>query len=127
MYLKLLNLPLIGSGEVTRIINWVLQSLRLELRPCTDADIDMLLRHWTEPVVRRYLFDDRITDRETVAGFVELSQATFEKYSYGLWVLSGTDQQFQGVCGFCDPLEKCDFLISIAPPYWGQGLATESA
>lgn len=78
-------------------------------------------------MVRRYLFDDRITDRETVAGFVELSQATFQKYGYGLWVLIGTDQQFQGVCGFCDPLEKCDLLISIAPPYWGQGLATESA
>lgn len=107
-------------------MKWVLQSLRLELRPCTDADIDLILSHWTQPMVRRYLFDDRITDRETVAGFVELSQAAFQKYGYGLWVLIGTDQQFQGVCGFCDPLE-CDLLISIAPLYWGQGLATESA
>lgn len=78
-------------------------------------------------MVRRYLFDDRITDRETVAGFVAASQASFQKYNYGLWLLIG-NQQFQGVCGFCEsPLEKCDLIFSIAPPYWGQGLATESA
>lgn len=108
-------------------MNWVLQSLRLELQPCTDADIDLLLDHWTQPSVRRYLFDDRITDWETVAGFVAASQASFQKYNYGLWVLIGTENQFQGVCGFCDPLEKCDLIFSIAPLYWGQGLATESA
>ncbi len=109
-------------------MKWVLQSLRLELRPCTEADIDLLLNHWTQPMVRRYLFDDRITERETVAGFVELSQASFQKYGYGLWVVVGTDKQFQGVCGFCEsPLKKCDLIFSIAPPYWRRGIATQSA
>lgn len=109
-------------------MNWVLQSLRLKLRPCKDADVDLLLDHWTQPSVRRYLFDDRITNWETVAGFVAASQASFQKNGYGLWVLIGTENQFQGVCGFCEsPLEKCDLMFSIAPLYWGQGLATESA
>lgn len=107
-------------------MNRVLQSLRLELRPCTGADVDLLLKHWTEPLVRRYLFDGRIIEREIVAGFVASSSASFQRYGYGLWVLSGTDGEFNGVCGLCDALEKRDLVFSIAPPYWGRGLATES-
>jgi hypothetical protein len=56
----------------------MLSSSRLNFRPCTDADVDLLLEHWTEAMVRRYLFDDRITDRETVARFMELNSALFQ-------------------------------------------------
>lgn len=79
-------------------------------------------------MVRRYLFDDHIIDRETVAGFVASSLASFQRFGYGLWVLIGTDGAFQGICGFCEsPLLGRDLVFSIASPYWGQGLATESA
>lgn len=110
------------------IVNQVLQSSRLELQPCTGADIDLLLKHWTEPMVRRYLFDDCIIESEIVAQFVAASSASFQKYGYGLWVLFGTDGEFNGVCGLCDrTIERHDLLFSIPPPYWGRGLATESA
>lgn len=104
-------------------------SLRLNFRPCAIADTYLLLQHWTEPMVRRYLFDDRITDRETVAGFVELSSALFQSKGYGLWMLSGkTDGEFKGVCGLWDgQLVSPDLLYSISPSVWGCGLATESA
>lgn len=108
-------------------MNLVLQSSRLELQPCTGADIDLLLKHWTEPLVRRYLFDGRIIEREIVAGFVASSAASFQRSGYGLWVISGTDGEFKGVCGLCDAVEKRDLVFSIAPPYWGRGLATEGA
>jgi len=79
-------------------------------------------------MVRRYLFDDRIINREIVEQFIAASSASFQRYGYGLWVLIGTDGEFQGVCGLCESaLEKRDLLFSIAPPYWGRGLATESA
>jgi RimJ/RimL family protein N-acetyltransferase len=107
----------------------MLSSSRLNFRPCTDADIDLLLQHWTEPMVRRYLFDDRITDRETVAGFVELSSTLFQNKGYGLWILTGkADGEFKGVCGLWDgEVVSPDLLYSISTSVWGQGLATESA
>lgn len=109
-------------------MNPALQSLRLDLRPCTAADVDLLLRHWTEPSVRRFLFDDRVVERETVAGFVAASSASFEKDGYGLWLLNGrADGEFRGVCGLCETVVKPDLLFSIAPPYWGRGLAAEAA
>ena len=78
--------------------------------------------------MRHYLFDDCITDRETVAGFVAKSAASFEKQGYGLWILTDKiDGGFRGVCGFGETMTKPDLLFSIAPPYWGRGLATESA
>lgn len=93
-----------------------------------ETDVDLLLNHWTEPLVRRYLFDDLITDRETVAGFIAQSTASFQKDGYGLWVVTGKlDGGFRGVCGFCETIARLDLLFSIAPPYWSQGLATESA
>lgn len=112
-------------------MNQVLQSLRLNFRLCTDADVDLLLSHWTQPMVRRYLFDDRIIDRQTVEQFVTSSSTSFAKYGYGLWILTNkTDGEFQGVCGlylFDETQQKPDLVYSIATPYWGQGLATQSA
>ncbi|RCJ39201.1 hypothetical protein A6770_12230 [Nostoc minutum NIES-26] len=112
-------------------MNLVLQSLRLNLQPCTEADIDVLLKHWIEPKVRRYLFDDRIIDYETVEGFVSASCSSFQKNGYGLWILvDKTDGKFKGVCGLYDDretLKKPDLIFSIATTYCGQGLATESA
>ncbi|PSB05124.1 GNAT family N-acetyltransferase [Merismopedia glauca] len=107
----------------------MLSSSRLAFRPCTDADIDLLLQHWTEPMVRRYLFDDRIIDRETVAGFIELSSTLFQNKGYGLWVLTNkANGEFQGVCGLWDgEVVSPDLLYSISTSAWGQGLATESA
>lgn len=106
-----------------------LQSARLLLQPCDGADVDLLHQHWTEPGVRRYLFDNRAIDIETVSRFVATSCASFSKYNYGLWLLRGSDDhQFRGVCGLYDgEYEDPEILFSIATPYWQQGLATESA
>lgn len=104
-------------------------SSRLYFQPCTLADTDLLLQHWVEPMVRRYLFDDRVTDRDTVEGFLEVSSALFQSKGYGLWMLKGkTDGEFKGVCGLWDgEVVSPDLLYSICPSVWGCGLATESA
>jgi len=109
-------------------MEYLLQSARLELRPCADTDVELLLGHWTEPAVRRYLFDDRVIDRETVEKFVIASAASFQQAGYGLWLLADrTDGEFRGVSGVCETVIHPDLLFSIAPSHWGQGLATESA
>jgi [ribosomal protein S5]-alanine N-acetyltransferase len=106
-----------------------LQSSRLLLEPCDSSDIDLLHQHWTEPLVRRHLFDERVIDIEMVSGFVAASHASFAQHEYGLWVLRGRDDDhFRGVCGLYNgEYEDPELLFSIATPYWQQGFATESA
>jgi RimJ/RimL family protein N-acetyltransferase len=99
------------------------------MNPCGEADIELLHSHWTEPDVRRYLWDGRIITRETVREFVRAGLVSFRKRGYGLWILS--DKRggvFRGVCGLRDgDLPSPELLYSIAPPHWGAGLVTESA
>lgn len=109
-------------------MNYVLESLNLNLRPCAEADVKLLLNHWTKPLIRRYLFDDQMTDRPTVASFVEQSENNFKTLGFGLWVLTDkVDGGFRGVCGCMEKEMKPDLLFSIEPDFWGNGLATESA
>lgn len=107
----------------------VLHTSRLTLHPCDEADIELLHRHWTEPDVRRYLWDGRIINRETVREFVNSSLESSQKYDYGLWVLlSKPEGAFRGVCGLRDgSLEWPELLYSVTPKHWGAGLATESS
>jgi RimJ/RimL family protein N-acetyltransferase len=105
-----------------------LESARLKFRPCAQEDLDLLLRHWTQPLVRRYLFDDRIADRPTVKTFIRQSAGNFTELGFGLWLLTDkVDGGFHGVCGFTEKDGSPDLLFSIEPEHWGQGLATESA
>lgn len=108
----------------------ILQSDRLQLCPCQETDSSLLHTHWTEPQVRRYLFDDQAVDRETVTHFVEQSCDLFRQHRYGLWIiLDATNGIFQGVCGLWHgPLgEGPELLFSVVPRSWGRGIATESA
>jgi len=92
------------------------------------TSVELLVCHWTEPAVRRYLSDDRVIDRETAETFVTASAASFQQAGYGLWFLADrTDDEFRGVSGLCETVIHPDLLFSIAPSHWGQGPATKSA
>ncbi len=56
----------------------MLNTGRMRLRPISSDDVDALHALWTDPDVRRYLWDDRIIPRETVEEIVAHSLATFE-------------------------------------------------
>jgi ribosomal-protein-alanine N-acetyltransferase len=107
----------------------VLYTARLVLRPCREADLELLHHHWTEPDVRRYLWDGRIVDRDTIQEFIASSLRSSAAHRYGLWLLLSQPQSaFCGVCGLRDgDMEWPDLLYSLSPPYWRTGLATESA
>ena len=109
-------------------MDYQLESARLKFRPCAQEDVDLLLRHWTRPLVRRYLFDDRVADRPTVETFIRESAANFTELGFGLWLLTDkVDGGFRGVCGFTEKDGIPDLMFSIEPGHWGTGLATESA
>ncbi len=107
-----------------------IETARLFLRPYTRDHLDALHRLWTDPDVRRYLFDDEIMERAWVAAEIEHSLACFEAHGFGQWAmfLKGHDALigFGGYRFFHEP-PKLQLLYGLAPAYWGQGLAAEAA
>ena len=108
-----------------------LQSARLELRPCSIDDIDLLHALWTDPDVRRYLLDDRLIDRAEARQFVEKYLATTDR-GYGMWLIAprGSDDIIGFVALYTIAgTEEAEFelLYGLAPSEWGRGLAIEAS
>jgi ribosomal-protein-alanine N-acetyltransferase len=108
---------------------FILQTSRLWLRPFAREDVDVLHRMWTDPDVRRYLWDDTIITRDRAAGEVEDSIASFAKNGFGMWavLLSGATEVsgFGGFRLFGTPPAKKELMYGLAPAVWGHGYATE--
>jgi ribosomal-protein-alanine N-acetyltransferase len=94
------------------------------------ADVDDLHRLFTQPEVRKYLWDDEIIPRERTASIVERSLGSFGTHGSGLWAVSFVDSQaLVGFCGFLQVHEppQLQLLYGMAPEHWNRGLATEAA
>ncbi len=107
-----------------------IETARLLLRPYTRDDLDDVHRLWTDPDVRRYLFDDEIMDRAWVATEIEHNLACFETQGFGQWAMFLKGHE--ALIGFCDYRSFHDppevqLIYGLAPAYWGQGLAPEAA
>lgn len=111
----------------------MLNTSRVRLRPISSDDVDALHALWTDPDVRRYLWDDRIIPRETVEDIVAQSLATFESDGFGFFALELQDQRESGLIGFCghrraeDAGGQIELLYGIHPTHWGEGLVAEAA
>jgi ribosomal-protein-alanine N-acetyltransferase len=107
-----------------------LETARLWLRPFTLDDVGDLHQLWTDPDVRRYLWDDEVISRERAAAIIDESIASFEKNSYGLWGVFPRENDalvgFGGFWHFHQP-PRLQILYGMAPAYWNRGLATEVA
>ncbi len=76
-----------------------LRTPRTDLRPLTAADLDAAHALWTDPDVRRYLWDDVVISRERAAEALARSEGDFTSHGYGLWAV----YQHHGgpLLGFC--------------------------
>ena len=103
---------------------------RLRLQPLSLDDLEALHSLWTEPYVRRFLFDDQVISREQSASEIKHSAERFEANGCGLWgarIREETD--LIGFCGyrpFYDP-PQLQLLFGFHPDHWSRGLATEAA
>ena len=107
-----------------------IETARLRMRPCSENDIDDLHRLWTDPQVRKYLWDDTVITREQAAEVVSVSLESLESHGFGLWVVSLKESDsLIGFCGlrFFDEPPEVEILYGIAPEYWRGGLTTEAA
>jgi ribosomal-protein-alanine N-acetyltransferase len=107
-----------------------IETARLRLRPVAMSDLDAIHELWTDPGVRKYLWDDEVIPIGQAASVIETSRSLFEEDGYGLWVVCPRDEEtIIGFCGywfFHDPPEL-ELLYGIATAQWGRSLATEAA
>ena len=107
----------------------MLSTERLVLRPVTADDHAVLLAHWTQPDVRRFLFDGAAPSAAEVAETIGESIGDFAARGYGIWLIEyGSGTGLVGTAGL-RPLEESglEIFYSLAPGAWGQGYATEAA
>jgi [ribosomal protein S5]-alanine N-acetyltransferase len=108
-----------------------LSTERLTLRPISLSDVDALHTFWTDPAVRRYLWDNEVISRETVVDIVRDSDANFRDFGSGLYAieLSAVPDQLIGFCGLRRMADRDDIelLYGMLPRYWGEGLVGEAA
>lgn len=109
----------------------ILRTDRLILRPIAPSDVDALHQFWTDPAVRKYLWDNEIISRETVVDIVERSTASFRELGTGLFALELLESpgELVGFCGLrrMAGSDDMELLYGVLPRYWGEGLVSEAA
>ena len=107
-----------------------IDTARLRLRPYRDRDLDALHALWTDPDVRRYLWDDMIITRARAAETMQASIASMARHGFGHWAVcaAGADALI-GFCGLScmDETPEIELMYGLAPAQWGCGFATEAA
>jgi ribosomal-protein-alanine N-acetyltransferase len=126
------------------VVDHVLRTERLILRPVTAGDHAALLAHWAAPGVSRFLFDGATLSASEITEAIEDSARDFGRSGYGLWLihekhhadladgdLADADLADAAVVGTAGlrPLEDIglEVFYSLAPGSWGKGYATEAA
>jgi len=110
-------------------VDHLLSTERLVLRPVTADDHAAVLAHWTQPDVRRFLFDGAALSGVEVAETIEESIGDFAVRGFGVWLIElGSTADLIGTAGL-RPLGSSglEIFYSLAPGAWGHGYATEAA
>ena len=95
----------------------VLSTERLVLCPVTADDHAALLAHWTQPDVRRFLFDGAALSAAEVTETIAESIRDFAASGYGIWLIKlGSRTGLVGTAGL-RPLEESglEIFYSLAP------------
>ena len=107
-----------------------METERLVLRPFTATDLDALHALWTDPDVRRYLWDNRELSRDDTSEIIEKSIELHREEAAGLWAVERKGKPglvgFGGYWYFGEP-PQLQILFGLQPEHWGMGLATDLA
>lgn len=107
-----------------------LDTERLRLTPFTLGHLDALHALWTDPEVRRYLWDDEVISRERATEVITDSERNFAERGYGFWamLLREEGDALVGFCGFrvFEDGGEPELLCGVLPRHWGKGLVSEA-
>ena len=103
---------------------------RLALTPITSSDAAALHAVWTDPAVRRFLWDNDVIPSAQTDEIIARNVRLFEKSGFGIWGVrergSRTLVGFAGFWHFRAP-PALELLFGVASTEWKRGIATESA
>lgn len=108
-----------------------LDTPRLRLMPVLPRDARAMHQLWTDPDVRRYLWDGQVIPVETAAAVADASARDFSAHRFGLWSIHLRADPLP-VAGFCGLRtegigDEPELLFGLMPRCWRQGLAAEAA
>jgi ribosomal-protein-alanine N-acetyltransferase len=105
----------------------MLHTARLTLRPFRESDADALHLLWTDPGVRRYLWDDVVIPREQTESVLARAIRSAKESGVGIW--SVMLPEYIGFCGLrhVDDTPRIEILFGLYPAFQGKGLAFEAA
>lgn len=110
---------------------WLFETKRLQLRPVTEPDFELMLAVWNDPAFLKYVGDRGIrTERHAREAIRNGPIMMFARYGYGPYCMSlKATGELVGVCGLFkrDNLEHPDIGFSVLPGHGGKGLASEAA
>ncbi|NJL39205.1 MAG: GNAT family N-acetyltransferase [Leptolyngbyaceae cyanobacterium SM1_4_3] len=111
-------------------MNLVFGTQRLQLKPVSEDELDILQHIFTDPYVRRYLCDDKILALQQVEEMLSESQKLFNKQNFGLWLIRTKDnEEVIGVTGlwYFFEEEQPQLVYALLPQATKKGYATEAA
>lgn len=85
---------------------------------------------WTDPGVRRFLWDGEFIPLEKAEEVVRAGIDSFDRHGFGFWGVR--ERERQGLIGFggfrfVEHGRDVEILYGIDPRFWGRGYATEAA
>ena len=106
----------------------VLETLRLRLRPPTEADIDAIFEYASDADVTRFMDWRRLEKRDEVYDFLSRTEREWSDGTEFMWVITekGVDTVIGGIS--IRPRETdADFGYVLGRRFWNRGIATEAA
>ncbi len=107
-----------------------IETARLHLRPLELSEAEALHGLWTDPGIRRYLFDNEIIPLPQVEREIRESLDLHVAKGYGLWGVRRLGRRkLEGFCGFrfFHAPPELQLLFGLDPAAWNKGLTTEMA
>ncbi len=122
----------LSEADSSRLAMVDIETVRLRLVPWRHEDVAALHALWSEPHVRKFLFDDIVIGREQameiISTAIESSQsAGFTQWSIRLRETPDLIIGFAGLRGMDDACQQPELLYGLTARHWRQGLATEAS
>ncbi|MGE0812543.1 MAG: GNAT family N-acetyltransferase [Vicinamibacterales bacterium] len=106
-----------------------LTTARITLAPLGEADVWTVHALWTDPDVRRHLWDDVVITPERAREVLQAGTRDFRERHYGLWgIHEGPADALAGFVG-CRPwlTGEPELVYGLRPAWWHRGFATEAS
>lgn len=107
-----------------------IETERLKLCPFESTDLDLLHKTFTDPFVRKYLWDDEIITVEQTQEILLANEQKYNNNKWGLWkVMHKNDNSYVGFAGlwiFFDEAQP-QLLYGVLPGKSKAGYATEAS